>query len=108
MKQRKKQPALTRQAILNAAGVEFSRHGYAGTGLGAIVGRADLTKGALFHHFADKQALAVAWVGENLAAAIRTGAELICDGRDGRRSRLVLDRMYESATKDGAWVEVEE
>jgi predicted dehydrogenase len=46
-------------------------------------------------------------MAQNLAAAIRTGAPLICDGRDGRRSRLVLDRMYESAAKDGAWVQVE-
>lgn len=45
---------------------------------------------------------------QNLAAAIRTGAELICDGRDGRRSRLVLDRMYASAAADGAWMEVKE
>jgi predicted dehydrogenase len=45
-------------------------------------------------------------LGQNLAAAIRTGAPLVCDGRDGRRSRLVLDRMYESALKAGAWVEV--
>ncbi len=44
---------------------------------------------------------------QNLAAAVRTGAELMCTGRDGRRSRLVLDRMYESAKKDGAWVEIE-
>lgn len=70
MKQRKKQPVLTRQAILDAAGVEFSLHGYAGTGLGLIVSRAELTKGALFHHFPDKRTLAAAWVGENLATAM--------------------------------------
>jgi predicted dehydrogenase len=46
-------------------------------------------------------------MAQNLAAAIRHGAELICDGRDGRRSRLVLDSMYESAARHGAWVEVE-
>jgi predicted dehydrogenase/sugar phosphate isomerase/epimerase len=46
-------------------------------------------------------------MAQNLAAAIRTGAKLVCDGRDGRRSRLVLDRMYESAAKDGVWVGVE-
>ena len=67
MKQRKKQPQQTRRTILKAAGVEFSRHGYAGSGLGAIVDRAELTKGALFHHFADKRAMAVAWI-ENLLA----------------------------------------
>jgi TetR/AcrR family transcriptional regulator, transcriptional repressor for nem operon len=70
MKQRKKQPALTRSAILHAAGLEFSSKGYAGTGLGSIVSIAELTKGALFHHFPDKRALAVAWVAENLAASV--------------------------------------
>ena len=80
MKQSKKQPVLTRQAILNAAGAEFSRHGYAGAGIGAIVERAGLTKGALFHHFPDKQTLAAEWVGETLAAAIRTEWILPLDG----------------------------
>jgi TetR/AcrR family transcriptional regulator, transcriptional repressor for nem operon len=68
MNQRKKQPVQTRQAILLAAGEEFSRNGYAGSGLGGIVVKAGLTKGALFHHFPDKRALAEAWIGENLAS----------------------------------------
>lgn len=71
MKQRKKQPQQTREAILAAAGREFGLHGYAGSGLGAIVSRAGLTKGALFHHFPNKQTLAVAWVKEPLTADIK-------------------------------------
>lgn len=71
MQQRKKQPVLTRRAILDAAGAEFSRHGYSGTGIGAIVASAGLTKGALFHHFPDKRALAAAWIGEDLREAHR-------------------------------------
>jgi AcrR family transcriptional regulator len=70
MKQRKKQPQQTRLTILEAVGAEFSLHGYAGSGLGAIVERANLTKGALFHHFTDKRAMAVAWIDEILAAEI--------------------------------------
>lgn len=70
MKQRKKQPQQTRQALLEAAGAEFSIHGYSGTGLGAIVTRAELTKGALFHHFPDKRAMAVAWIGDHLAPTL--------------------------------------
>ena len=70
MKPRKKQPVQTRQAILDAADAEFSLHGYCGTGIGGIVIRAELTKGALFHHFPDKRALAVAWIGERLGAGI--------------------------------------
>lgn len=68
MKQRVKRPKETRRAILDAAGAEFSAHGYAGSGLGAITTRAGLTKGALFHHFPDKRGLAVAWVCESLGA----------------------------------------
>jgi TetR/AcrR family transcriptional regulator, transcriptional repressor for nem operon len=70
MRSRKKQPAKTRRAILDAAGAEFAAHGYAGTGLGAIVERAELTKGALFHHFTDKRAMAVAWIDDLLEAEI--------------------------------------
>lgn len=70
MKQRKKQPVLTRQAILDAAGAEFAIHGYSGTGLGAIVARAELTKGALFHHFPDKRTLAEAWITDVLSVAM--------------------------------------
>jgi len=70
MKQRKKEPVRTRQLILDAAGVEFSLGGYSGSGLGSIVARAELTKGALFHHFPDKQALAKAWIADALAPAM--------------------------------------
>jgi AcrR family transcriptional regulator len=70
MKQRKKQPLVTRQVILDAAGEGFAQTGYVGTGLGAIVAAAAVTKGALFHHFADKQALAQAWIDERLAPEI--------------------------------------
>lgn len=63
---RKKQPEQTRQAILDAAGECFGRHGYAATGIGSIVEVSGLTKGALFHHYADKRELATAWVRDSL------------------------------------------
>lgn len=70
MKQRKKQPGITRQSILEAAGEGFATHGYAATGLGTIVSRADLTKGALFHHFHDKRSLAADWITTSLGTSI--------------------------------------
>jgi len=70
MNQRKKQPKITRAALLDAAGEEFSTLGYVGTGLGSVVARAGLTKGALFYHFPDKCGLAQAWIDERLAQAI--------------------------------------
>ncbi len=72
MKQRKKQPERTRQGILEAAGEELSRHGYAGAGIAQVVLRAGMTKGALFHHYPDKRALVMAWIGEQLAREIET------------------------------------
>lgn len=71
MKQRVKRPQETRRAILDAAGAEFSAHGYAGSGLGAITARTGLTKGALFHHFHDKRSLAAAWISESLMEEMR-------------------------------------
>lgn len=70
MKQRKKQPVVTRQLILDAAGERFARDGYSGTGLGPMVLQAGLTKGALFHHFPDKRSLALAWIRGDLMNAI--------------------------------------
>ena len=71
MQPRRKQPVQTRQAILDAAAAEFSIHGYAGTGIGAIISRAGLTKGALFHHFPDKRSLAMAWIEDRLEPALQ-------------------------------------
>lgn len=71
MQQRKKQPAVTRQSILDAAGASFTSYGYSATSLVPIVSAAGLTKGALFHHFPDKRALALAWIAGDLTAAIR-------------------------------------
>ena len=44
---------------------------------------------------------------DNLAAAVRTAATLVCDGRDARRTQAILDAMYRSACGDRDWVEVE-
>jgi AcrR family transcriptional regulator len=52
--------ASTKRALLDVAEDLFTEHGYAGTSLDAIVAGARVTKGALYHHFAGKQALFVA------------------------------------------------
>ncbi len=49
--------ATTKRALVDVARDLFTQDGYAGTSLDAIVAGADVTKGALYHHFPGKQAL---------------------------------------------------
>jgi AcrR family transcriptional regulator len=50
-------PESTRDALVESALELFTKRGYAGTSLDAIVKSARVTKGALYHHFHGKQAL---------------------------------------------------
>ena len=61
---------VTRQKILDAAMDVFSEVGYAAAGLGEVIERAGMTKGALYHHFDSKEALATAIIeqGTNLTS----------------------------------------
>ncbi len=47
----------TRRRILSAAVECFARSGYDATGVAEICRRADVSKGAFYHHFSSKQAL---------------------------------------------------
>ncbi len=49
--------AATRDALLTAARRLFATHGFADVPADAIVAEAGVTRGALYHHFADKTAL---------------------------------------------------
>ncbi len=49
----------TREDILQAAFALFARHGYDGVSVGAVAEAADITKAALYWHFASKDALYV-------------------------------------------------
>lgn len=55
---------VTRRKILDAAIEVFGDVGYAAAGWGAIIERTGMTKGALYHHFDSKEALASAILQE--------------------------------------------
>ncbi len=54
---RQQYSASTKRALLEVAEKLFAEQGYAGTSLDTIVAGAQVTKGALYHHFSGKQAL---------------------------------------------------
>ncbi len=54
--------AATRAALLATARALFATKGYAATGTEEVVAQAAVTRGALYYHFADKQALFAAVV----------------------------------------------
>jgi AcrR family transcriptional regulator len=69
---------LTRRKIITSAVDLFSEFGYAATGLGDIIDRADLTKGALYYHFDSKESLATAVIvegGVNVLGTFRSISE---------------------------------
>ncbi|MDD7939488.1 TetR/AcrR family transcriptional regulator [Actinomycetospora lutea] len=58
----------TRRALLAAAGERFAARGFHGTALNDLLGNGVPTKGALYFHFASKQAVAEALVAEMSAS----------------------------------------
>src|SRR6186997_1891609 len=54
---RQQYSASTKRTLVDVAEELFTENGYAATSLDAIVAGADVTKGALYHHYSGKQAL---------------------------------------------------
>jgi len=54
---RQQYSAATKQSLVEVAEKHFTDHGYAATSLDTIVAGAQVTKGALYHHYSGKQAL---------------------------------------------------
>lgn len=58
----------TRRKIIDAAVDLFNERGYAAAGLGEIIERVEMTKGALYYHFDSKESLAAAIIDESASA----------------------------------------
>ncbi len=96
--------ALTRAALLTAARRLFAERGYAVTGTEDVVAAAGVTRGALYYHFADKQALfdaVVEEVARDVLAAIEAAADASASPLDAliRGTAAFLDACLEPETR---------
>ncbi|XXX71949.1 TetR family transcriptional regulator [Sorangium sp. So ce134] len=73
----KEEAAATREQILDAALLVFSRKGYSAATLQDVAAEAGLTRGAVYWHFKGKVELYVALVGERFARANEVFAEAL-------------------------------
>src|SRR2546423_10424067 len=64
-------PARTRESMLEAAFDEMHRSGFRGSSLETILSRSGVTKGAMYHHFAAKQAPGYAVIDAVITAIMR-------------------------------------
>ena len=82
-KQRVRDPERTRERLLQAAYREVLRTGFQGAGIDTILAATNLTKGALYYHFASKEALGYAIVDEIIAKLVhdRWLRPLLSDGQ---------------------------
>ena len=71
----------TKRALVDVAEELFTTHGYSATSLDAIVAGADVTKGALYHHFSGKQAIFEA-AFERVESRASSGIARATEGHD--------------------------
>ncbi len=89
---RTKDPEATRRKILEAAFLEIYRHGFQGASINNIIEAAGITKGALFHHYADKNALGYAVVDHIIGPLLMQ--RWLDPLRDTERPLAVLKRSF--------------
>lgn len=80
MRRTKEEARITKQNLL-AAGLEvFSRKGYSATRVEDIAKQADVTTGAIYHHFGGKSALYIALVEKSDARANQLARQIVEEG----------------------------
>jgi len=95
--------ASTRSALVDVAEQLFAEHGYAATSLDAIVAGADVTKGALYHHYSGKQALFEAVFERIEAAGARTVQESLLDQTDPWEKAIAGLRAFLTVVRQPAY-----
>jgi len=103
----RRDPETTRRELLEAAFEEMYEHGFQATGIDQILARTGLTRGALYHHFKNKQELGYAVFDEVIrpwmARTWMTGLETSDDPLTalGEKMRGAMEVLPERFLKRG-------
>jgi AcrR family transcriptional regulator len=99
----------TRRKIITSAVELFNEIGYPATGLGDIIERAEMTKGALYYHFDSKESLATAIIEEgstrladafhNITTSSAPALEGIIHGLFVVADLMITDQIARSGTQ---------
>jgi AcrR family transcriptional regulator len=98
--------ASTKKALVEVAEQQFTEHGYAGTSLDSIVSGAQVTKGALYHHFSGKQAVFEAVFSKVEDDAVRRINKALRGSRDPWDKALVGLRAFLDVVQDPTYQRV--
>jgi TetR/AcrR family acrAB operon transcriptional repressor len=101
MRRTKEEAEITKQNLLKAALEVFSRKGYAATRVEDIAKQANVTTGAIYHHFGGKGDLYVALIEDSSARANQLAFDIYEEGGTSAAIlRRLLVRMFEFAEED--------
>lgn len=96
-------PDETRRKLLETAFWTFYEHGYQASGIDAIISKAGVTKGALYHHFKTKKDLGLAVIDEVIRGWMHDQwiRPLATEGEPIAQLRRVVRAALEEAGVDG-------
>lgn len=95
----------TRQLIMRAAAEEFAASGFRSTSLVHVAQRAGITKGAIYHHFGNKENLAASVVEEHYSMWPRLVAEAQNQGLNSLGTIVTLLEQVATVFRDDPLVQ---
>ena len=104
MRKTKEEAEITKRKLLTSALEVFSRKGYAATRLDDIAKQANVTTGAIYHHFGGKSQLYIELVEESSKGINRLASQIIEEGgKPASVLRRLLVRLFQYIEEDAEY-----
>lgn len=101
MRRTKEEAQVTKQNLISAGLEVFSRKGYTATRVEDIAKQANVTTGAIYHHFGGKSALYIALIEESDAKANHLAQQVVEEGgTPGTMLKRLLVRLFQFLEED--------